>query len=100
VSPGLGAVPPSDLLTVRVSLFGSLRELAHAHELWLAVARGTTVSELRRHLRDELALVPADRALVDVSALAFDGRTLHESQPLGQGVDEVRVAMVPPAAGR
>jgi molybdopterin converting factor small subunit len=89
----------SDLVAVRVSLFGAFRELADAAELWLAVPRGTTVSQLRRHLRDELARSPVHRDLVDASALAFDEGILLESDRLGQGGDQVRVAILPPVCG-
>jgi molybdopterin converting factor small subunit len=91
--------PASDLVAVRVSLFGTFRELAEAAELWLAVPRGTTVSQLRRHLRDELARSPAHRDLVDASALAFDDGILLESEALGRAGDPVRVAILPPVCG-
>jgi molybdopterin converting factor small subunit len=91
--------PASDLVAVRVSLFGTFRDLAEAAELWLAVPRGTTVSRLRAHLRDELARSPAHRDLVDASALAFDDGILLESEALGRAGDEVRVAILPPVCG-
>jgi molybdopterin converting factor small subunit len=84
---------------VRVLLFGAFRELADGCELWLAVPRGSTVADLRRHLREALAGSPARGALVDLSALAFDDGILPESQALGKGVDEVRVAILPPVCG-
>jgi molybdopterin converting factor small subunit len=89
----------SDLVAVRVSLFGAFRELAHAAELWLAVPRGTTVSQLRGHLRDELARSPVHRDLVDASALAFDEGILRESDVLAQAGDQVCVAILPPVCG-
>ena len=95
----LAVAPASDLVAIRVSLFGTFRELAEAAELWLAVPRGTTVSQLRAHLCDELARSPAHRELVDASALAFDDGILLESQALGQSGEEVRVAILPPVCG-
>lgn len=86
-------------LRVRVLLFGAFRDFADGDELWLAVPRGTTVAELRRHLHEALAQAPAQGGLIDASALAFDEGILLESQALGQGVDEVRVAILPPVCG-
>lgn len=82
-------------LRVRVLLLGALSELADGGEVWLAVPRGSTAADLRRHLR-ALARTPARAGLVDASALARDGGVLEDAQPLGDGADEVRVAVLPP----
>jgi molybdopterin converting factor small subunit len=88
-----------DPLRVRVLLFGAFRDLADGGEIFLAVPRGTTVSELRRELREVLARSPAHGDLLEASALALEGGLLTESQALGEGVDEVRVAILPPVCG-
>lgn len=86
-------------LRVHVLLLGALRELADGGEVWLAVPRGSTVAELRRHLREALARTPACADLVQVSALALDGGILSDAQPLGRDADEVRVVILPPTRG-
>ena len=81
---------------MRVLLFGALREIADGGEVWLAVPRGSTVADLRHHLREALAWTPARAELVDASALVFEGGMLSDAQPFGDGADDVRVAVVPP----
>jgi molybdopterin converting factor small subunit len=86
-------------LRVRVLLFGAFREIADGGELWLAVPRGSTVADLRRHLREALGGSQARAELVDRFALASDDGILLDAQPLGHGADEVRVAILPPVYG-
>ncbi len=85
---------------VRLRLFGAFREVAGGGELMLEVPTGTTVANLRRHLKEVLArTVPARRhdQLVDLSALASDSAILPESHPLGDA--DVCLSILPPVCG-
>ncbi len=94
--------PSAGRIRVRLLLFGAFRALADGPELTLEVPRGTTVSALRRHVGEALSRSRPSAetdALVEASAVAFDDGILLESHALGEGVDEVRAAILPPVCG-
>ena len=96
------ALAPPGRLRVRVLLFGAIRDLAPGSELALEVPHGTTVSALRRHVLDALACArpPSTRdGLVESAAVAVDDGVLAESETLGDGAGELRVALLPPVCG-
>ncbi len=84
---------------VRLRLFGAFRELA-GPELAVTVPAGTTVADLRLHVKSALArrrgAAGADE-LVDASVLASDGGILPESRPLATG--DVFLSILPPVCG-
>ena len=85
---------------VRLRLFGAFRDVARGGELTLDVPPGTTVANLRAHVKEELArAVPTRRhvELVDLSALASESAILPESHPLGDG--DVCLSILPPVCG-
>lgn len=89
----------SALTRVRLRLFGAFREVGGA-ELTLEVPSGTTVANLRIHVKEALArMLPARRhdQLVDLSALASDSAILPESHLLGDA--DVCLSILPPVCG-
>ncbi len=85
---------------VRLRLFGAFRDVAGGAELTLEVPSGTTVANLRRHVKEALArTLPARRHdhLVDLSALASDSAILPESHLLGD--TDVCLSILPPVCG-
>jgi molybdopterin converting factor small subunit len=86
------------LTRVRLRLFGAFRQVAP--ELMVEVPRGTTVAELRRHVKQALARTgraAADDDLVELSAVASDAEILSDSDRLGGG--DVSLALLPPVCG-
>ncbi|BDG05555.1 MoaD/ThiS family protein [Anaeromyxobacter oryzae] len=89
-------------IQVRVRLFGAFRKYSSGAELRVDVPSGTTVSALRARVGEALrAACPTfgDQGLLDVSVLADDERILDEDQALGDGHDEITLAVLPPVCG-
>lgn len=89
----------SALTRVRLRLFGAFRDVGAA-ELTLEVPPGSTVGDLRGHVKAALArMLPARRHdhLVDLSALASDVAILPESHRLDEL--DVCLSILPPVCG-
>ncbi len=98
--PDAVTAPPDRSITgVRLRLFGAFRELA-GRELSLRVPAGTTVAELRLHVKAALARGAGPRGgeeLVESSVVASDTEILPESHRLPAG--EVSLSILPPVCG-
>ncbi|HLS05138.1 MAG TPA: MoaD/ThiS family protein [Wenzhouxiangella sp.] len=85
-------------MTIRITLFGALREADSSGELELPLPAGGTVADLRRHLTDYLGKHAPDISpgLVRRSAFATDKTVLRDSDAVPE-VDSL--AILPPVSG-
>ncbi|MFQ5940898.1 MAG: molybdopterin converting factor subunit 1 [Nitrososphaerales archaeon] len=82
-----------DLLSVRVKLFASVRELVGKDEISVSLANQTTVGALRKKISEQYPVVSSKKITFVV---AVNHKVANDSMPISHQDD---VAILPPVSG-